>query len=140
MSVALLFIPGVYLVGTSLVGTCLGYLDGPFDLPTATGFDVSTGPLLARALKGDSGAISELVKLYHDRVYRFGVRVCRDEFDADDAVQSAFVTLARRPDAQKSPQVAAWLFQVVKNACLTLMKRAGLQRRASFMIPVKALK
>lgn len=43
------------------------------------------------------------VRTYHDRVYRYGKRVCRNGFDAADAVQEAFVKLARRPDMLAHP-------------------------------------
>jgi RNA polymerase sigma-70 factor (ECF subfamily) len=38
-----------------------------------------------------------LIQAYHDRVYRFGLRVCRDSGDAEDAVQEAFSKLAVVP-------------------------------------------
>ncbi len=41
------------------------------------------------AARGDDEALALLVRAHHDRVYRFGLRVCRDGFDADDAVQEA---------------------------------------------------
>lgn len=63
--------------------------------------------LLDRSLAGDDTALRELVRLYHDRAYRFGRKVCRDGFDADDAVQMAFVILARRPDVQRS-SASSW--------------------------------
>ncbi len=78
--------------------------------------------LVERSIAGEPEAISELVRRYHDRVYRFGKSVCRDGFDADDAVQVAFITLARRPDVQRSEGVLAWLMTVVRNACLALVR------------------
>ncbi|MFO0595515.1 MAG: sigma-70 family RNA polymerase sigma factor [Myxococcaceae bacterium] len=78
--------------------------------------------LLDRSVAGDDAALAALVRAYHDRVHRFGRRVCRDGFDADDAVQEAFTTLARRPDVQGSPAVLSWLFTVVRNACLGLLR------------------
>lgn len=78
--------------------------------------------LLERSIAGDSEALSELMKRYHDRVYRFGRSVCRDGYDADDAVQLAFITLARRPDVQRSAGVLPWLMTVVRNACLAMLR------------------
>lgn len=101
--------------------------------------------LLERSISGDDEAVRELVGLYHDRVYRFGRSVCRDGFDADDAVQSAFITLARRPDVQKSPTVLPWLMAVVRNACMALLRplssrlREPTSARAALDIPDEAL-
>ena len=85
--------------------------------------DLQTPPqLLERSIAGDDEALTELVRLYHDRAYRFGRRVCRDGFDADDAVQLAFISLARRPDVQRSEGVLAWLYVVVRNACTAMLR------------------
>ena len=78
--------------------------------------------LVERSIAGEPEAISELVRRYHDRVYRFGRSVCRDGFDADDAVQLAFITLARRPDVQQSKGVLPWLMTVVRNACVAMLR------------------
>ena len=86
--------------------------------------------ILRAAALGDDQALEWLVRTYHDRVYRFGVRVCRDAFDAEDAVQEAFVALARRPDVVRDPGALSWLMTVVRNACLRLL-RPFLRTRAS---------
>lgn len=86
--------------------------------------------VLAAAARGDDAALSQLVHAYHDRVYRFGLRVCRDGFDADDAVQEAFLQLARRPDVAKDQGALSWLFAVVKNACLRMLRPFVRERRA----------
>ena len=76
-----------------------------------------TYPDFVAAATGDDAALSALVRLYHDRVYRFGVRVCRDGFDADDAVQDAFIKLSRRPEVMADSGALSWLMRVVVNAC-----------------------
>lgn len=85
--------------------------------------------LLVAAARGDDAALTTLVRAYHDRVYRFGVRVCRDGADADDAVQEAFVQLARRPDVVQHPGALSWLMTVVRNACLRLLRPFRRERR-----------
>ena len=85
--------------------------------------------LLEQARGGDLDALDALVKRHHDRVYRFGLRACRDAFDADDAVQEAFTRLARRPDVARHPGALSWLMTVVKNACLRLLRPFARARR-----------
>jgi RNA polymerase sigma-70 factor, ECF subfamily len=85
--------------------------------------------LLNAAASGDNSALSALVKLYHDRVYRFGQRVCRDSFDTADAVQEAFIKLSTRPDVMSAPNTLAWLRTVVRNACFRLMRPFRRERR-----------
>lgn len=84
--------------------------------------------LTAAAARGDDGALELLVRAYHDRVYRFGLRVCRDAFDADDAVQEAFTKLARRPEVARDPGVLSWLMTVVRNACLRMLRPFARER------------
>jgi len=85
--------------------------------------------LLQAAAHGDDDALTSLVRMHHDRVYRFGVRVCRDPIDADDAVQEAFVKLTTRPDVVAHPGALSWLMSVVRNACSRLMRPFQRERR-----------
>lgn len=85
--------------------------------------------VLAAAARGDDEALSQLVRTYHDRVYRFGLRVCRDGWDAEDAVQDAFAKLARRPEVVKDPGALAWLMTVVRRACMRMLKPFARERR-----------
>lgn len=82
------------------------------------------------AARGDDDALRALVQAYHDRVYRFGVRVCRDRFDAEDAVQEAFAKLSRRPDVVRDQGALSWLMSVVKHACMRMLRPFVRERRA----------
>jgi len=86
-------------------------------------------PALAAALGGDDAALERLVRAHHDRVYRFGLRVCHDAFDADDAVQEAFSKLARKPELHAQSGALFWLMTVVKNACRRMLRPLVRQRR-----------
>ena len=89
-----------------------------------------TYPDFVAAAGGDEQALSTLVRLHHDRVYRFGVRVCRDRFDADDAVQEAFIKLAARPDVVADRGAVSWLMTVVLNACKRMLRPFARERSA----------
>jgi RNA polymerase sigma-70 factor (ECF subfamily) len=84
---------------------------------------------LVAAARGDDQALALIVRAYHDRVYRFGRRVCRDGYDADDAVQEAFTKLAKRPDVAGDPSALSWLMSVVRNACLRMLRPFRRERR-----------
>jgi RNA polymerase sigma-70 factor, ECF subfamily len=84
---------------------------------------------LVAAARGDDQALALIVRAYHDRVYRFGLRVCRDGYDADDAVQEAFTKLAKRPDVARDPSALSWLMSVVRNACLRMLRPFRRERR-----------
>lgn len=85
--------------------------------------------LLRSAAAGDDEALTPLVRAYHERVYRFGLRACRDAFDADDAVQEAFSRLAYRADVQCDPGVLAWLLTTVRRTCQRLLRPFVRQQR-----------
>jgi RNA polymerase sigma-70 factor (ECF subfamily) len=90
-----------------------------------------THPNIVRAAaSGDDEALTRLVRAYHDRAYRFGQRVCRDGFDADDAVQEAFVALARRPDVVGHGGALSWLMTSIRNACLGMLRPFLRERRS----------
>ena len=72
---------------------------------------------LTAAVNGGDAALGALVRLYHARLWRFGRRVCRDDFDADDAVQEAFVKLARSANVQQEESLERYrLGEVVRDA------------------------
>jgi RNA polymerase sigma-70 factor (ECF subfamily) len=85
--------------------------------------------VLLAAAGGDDQALESLVRAHHDRVYRFGLRVCRDGFDADDAVQEAFSRLARKPEVARSEGALFWLFTVVKHACQRMLRPWSRERK-----------
>ena len=85
---------------------------------------------IALSACADDEALAVLVRAYHDQVYRFGMRVCRDGYDADDAVQDAFVKLSTRPDVLRDLGVLSWLFTVVRNTCRRMLRPFARERRA----------
>jgi len=87
--------------------------------------------LLTAAQQGDRAALDALIQLYYERVYRYGVRMCRDPVDAEDAVQEAFVALSRSVSGfRREASLSTWLFTVVKNACMRLLRPFAGQRSA----------
>ena len=89
---------------------------------TTTRPDRGPDGILVASARGDDEALAVLVRAYHDRVHRFGRRVCRDGHDADDAVQEAFTKLVTRPDVVKDPGALSWLMTVVRHACIRLLR------------------
>ena len=85
--------------------------------------------MLTAAARGDDDALALLVRAHHDRVYRFGLRVCRDGYDADDAVQEAFRKLATRPDVLRDQGALSWLMSVVRHTCIRLLRPFAREKR-----------
>ena len=82
------------------------------------------------AIEGSDEALTELMRIHYERLRRIGVRACGDQLDAEDAVQEAFIKLARRPDVQRDRGALSWLMTTVRNTCLRILRRWRFLRSA----------
>jgi RNA polymerase sigma-70 factor (ECF subfamily) len=73
----------------------------------------------------DTSVLGRLFDQYGERVYGYCVRLLGCEHDAADAVQDAFVNLARRRSAAGDDPGAqrAYVFAAARNACFDLRRR-----------------
>lgn len=85
-------------------------------------FDVLVSGIASK----ESAAFSDLYSLAADRLFAFAARMLGDHHESEDAVQQAFLELARTdspPDSGR--RLEAWLFTSVRFTCLdTLRARA----------------
>lgn len=86
--------------------------------------DLSESEAVERARQGDHDAFRVLVERHQGRAYRLALRVLRDEEQARDAVQEAFlkayVNLSR---FQGRSSFYTWLYRLVMNLCLDMKRR-----------------
>jgi RNA polymerase sigma-70 factor, ECF subfamily len=87
--------------------------------------------LVAAVLGGDLDAFTHLVRRYRDRHMRFAVRMLGDRFDADDALQSAWLRVFRHLDRCADPRrFGTWVYSIVANECRSLaFRRVRRERR-----------
>jgi RNA polymerase sigma-70 factor (ECF subfamily) len=88
-------------------------------MPAAGGtVRVDRDAALVEALRrGDPGAAETLVATYGDRVYRLAVRMTGSEQDAEEVVQDALWTAARKIDTFKGESAfGSWLYRITANA------------------------
>lgn len=88
----------------------------------------ATGPadaeIVQRAREGDHDAFRILVERYQGRAYRLALRVMRDEEQARDAVQDAFIKAYGSLDRfQGRSGFYTWLYRIVMNQCLDRKRR-----------------
>ena len=82
----------------------------------------SDAELLARIRADDRTAFDEFVRLYGDRIYGFGLRMCGEREDARDVVQETLIKAFESLKTLHEPRaLRSWLYRVASNACL--MKR-----------------
>jgi RNA polymerase sigma-70 factor (ECF subfamily) len=75
--------------------------------------------LLERILAGDSTAFAELMRRYNRRLYRVARSVLRDDTEAEDALQDAYLQAYRAlPGFRSESSLGTWLTRIVVNAAL----------------------
>ena len=85
--------------------------------------------LVERARRGDLAAFEALIGPRSERLLRLALSICRDEPDARDAIQEAFLRSWRDLPRLRDPsRFDAWLSRIVVNACRTTMRK---RRRSS---------
>jgi len=84
----------------------------------------SAGPetdatLLAAARAGDQHAIEQLLARYERQIYRFALRQCGDEQDAQDTLQETMIAALRGlPGFRGEAQLSTWLYQIARSFCI----------------------
>jgi RNA polymerase sigma-70 factor, ECF subfamily len=90
--------------------------------------------LVPRIAAGDPAAFEQLMRRHNQKLYRTARSILRDEAEAEDAVQEAYLTAYRamgtfRGDAQ----VSTWLVRIVANEALGRLRRI---RRSAEIIEI----
>jgi len=80
--------------------------------------------LVERLRRQEPGAPEDLVATYGDRVYRLAIRITGNEQDAEEVVQDALWTAARKIDTFKGESAfGSWIYRITANAAY--QKRRG---------------
>lgn len=81
------------------------------------------GDVVARLRAGDDAAFAELLDLYGGRCLAVARRFMRNEQDAEDAVQDAFLSAFKNLDGfDGKAKLGTWLHRIVVNACLMKLR------------------
>ena len=85
--------------------------------------------LICRARAGDLTAFEELTNRYAQQVYRLALRMLRQEQDAEDVTQQAFLSALENLDGFRGEaSFSTWLLRITSHAALKVIrKRKGLQ-------------
>ena len=88
--------------------------------------------LIFRAQRGDQPAFRELVERHQRRAFAIAIGLVRDEEDALEIVQEAFLRVYRGLDGfNGAASFFTWLYRIVKNLSIDLMRRPAWQREIS---------
>ena len=80
--------------------------------------------LIARAIKGDGAAFTELMSLHETRMYAVALRMCANREDAQDCLQDAMLRVYRSISGFKGQSTfATWVYRITMNTCLDELRR-----------------
>ncbi len=84
--------------------------------------------LIARAQAGDTGAFRALVERHQRRAFSIALALVRDENDARELVQDAFLRVHKSlPSFQGGSSFFTWLYRIITNLSIDLMRKPGRQ-------------
>ncbi len=79
---------------------------------------------IKRVLNGEVDAFRYFVKQYKDKAYNISVSILKNEFEAKDAVQEAFIIAFRKLSSFKAKSdFSAWFFRILVNESLKALKK-----------------
>jgi RNA polymerase sigma-70 factor (ECF subfamily) len=82
--------------------------------------------LLRRIRAGDRDAFTDLMRRYNRRLYRVARSVLRDDAEAEDALQDAYLQAYRAlPAFRGEAALGTWLTRIVVNAALMRQRKTG---------------
>ena len=82
--------------------------------------------LLSRIRAGDRDAFTDLMRRYNRRLYRVARSVLRDDAEAEDALQDAYLQAYRAlPAFRGESALGTWLTRIVVNAALMRQRKTG---------------
>jgi RNA polymerase sigma-70 factor (ECF subfamily) len=80
--------------------------------------------LMLRVKQGDTTAFTTLVEKYKQPVMNLAFRTLRDETEAEDLAQAAFVQVWKSAARyEPSAKFSTWLFTIARNLCLNEIRR-----------------
>jgi RNA polymerase sigma-70 factor (ECF subfamily) len=75
--------------------------------------------LVRASQNGDKAAFSELVNRYESKVFHLGLKMLRNEQDAEDVLQETFVSVYRHlDDFRGDSEFSTWVYRIATNASL----------------------
>lgn len=93
-------------------------------LPAATTPLFAEQDLIARASRGDEAAVRIIVRQNNRRLFRVARSILKDDWEAEDAVQEAYVrAFSRLAEFEGRSALSTWLTRIVVNEALGRLRR-----------------
>ena len=79
---------------------------------------------IERVLAGDESAYEPLVTENQTKVYRLALRILKNETDAEDAAQEAFLkAYTSLADFRGDSRFSVWLYRLTNNICIDMLRK-----------------
>ena len=80
---------------------------------------------IERVLAGDESAYEPLVTENQTKVYRLALRILKNEADAEDAAQEAFLkAYTSLADFRGGSRFSVWLYRLTNNICIDMLRKS----------------
>ncbi len=80
--------------------------------------------LVISAMAGDKVAYGNLYEFYATDMYRFALAICKNSFDAQDAVQETAISVFKSISNLKNPEkFKSYLFSSLSNTCKRILSK-----------------
>ena len=91
--------------------------------------EVGDQALIEAAQGGDGEALEALLKQYQPRIFRFGMKMCRDPEDAQDVLQETLFAAARTLHGFRgAASLSTWLYTIARSFCIKRRRRSVFAR------------
>ena len=95
--------------------------------------------LACRAAAGEVEAVREIIKTHNKRLYRLVRAVVRNNADAEDVLQEAYLhAFANLESFAGDASLSTWLSRIALNAALMRLRAQKRLKRAAITVPVEA--
>jgi len=87
--------------------------------------EAADNDLLNDLQRGDDHAIEELLQRYQSKIYRYGMKMCRDPEDAKDVLQDTLLTMARSLRSFRgASSPSTWLYTIARSFCIKKLRKS----------------
>jgi RNA polymerase sigma-70 factor (ECF subfamily) len=99
--------------------------------------DEGDAALIRRVLAGDERAFEQVMRRYNQRLFRLARATLRDDGEAEDALQEAYVAAFRGLSRFRGDSsLGTWLSRLVLNECLGRKRRAARREQIAPAVPM----
>ena len=87
--------------------------------------EAADNDLLNDLQRGDDHAIEELLQRYQSKIYRYGMKMCRNPEDAKDVLQDTLLTMARSLRSFRgASSLSTWLYTIARSFCIKKLRKS----------------